>query len=64
MKDGIYMMLSGNFRCRHLLTKTFGLVNFRHEDEPAITVTDNSKEWKRKIDLITSSAEYDIVEKT
>ena len=63
MIDGINMMASGDFRCSRLLTKTFGLVKFEYKDEPFIRVIDNSDVWRKKIDLITSSAEYDSIEK-
>lgn len=60
VKDGIYMMVSGNFRCSHLSTKTFGHIKFKYKDEPFIRVIDNSEKWRRKIYSITSNAEYDI----
>lgn len=61
MIEGIYMMLSGDFRCSHLTTKTFGLVSFEIADEPFITVRDNIKQYRDKVDTITSNAEYDII---
>lgn len=61
MIEGINMMLSGDFRCSHLKTKTFGLVSFEYADEPFITVKDNTKQYRDKIDAITSNAEYDII---
>lgn len=63
MIEGIYMMLSGDYRCSHLKTKTFGMVSFEIVDEPFITVRDNIKQYRDKVDTITSNAEYDIIVK-
>ncbi|MBA57005.1 MAG: hypothetical protein CMK89_21355 [Pseudomonadales bacterium] len=62
MTEGINLMVSGDFRCGHLKTKTFGLVEFEYHKQPAISVIDNRKKWMRKIDEITVNADYEIKE--
>ncbi len=63
MIEGINMMLSGDYRCSYLKTKTFGMVSFEIADEPFITVRDNIKQYRDKVDTITSNTEYDIIVK-
>lgn len=61
MTEGINMTLSGDFRCSYLKTKTFGVVSFDIVNEPFITVRDNIKQYRDKVDTITSNTEYDII---
>ena len=43
-------------------TKTFGVISMgnKYGEGPGIMLNNNSKQWRKKIDNLTESAEYDI----
>jgi hypothetical protein len=61
MRKGLNMMVSGDFRVSEFKTKTFGVVYIEEKSRPLMSVQDNSEKWRKKIDEITSSEDYEIV---
>jgi hypothetical protein len=61
MREGLSMIVSGDFRVLKFKTKTFGVVYIEEKPRPLISVQDNSEKWRKKIDEITSSEDYEIV---